>query len=108
MAVSKLHWRSLDGKHVVIQAPKQSGTLFYSYKDTFSTVLMALVDANYCLTVIHVGGLGSNSDGGIFARSKLGKSLEGPNNNLMVPKPCELTNAPEYGKFPFVFVGDEA
>ena len=99
---------SLDGKHVVIQAPKQSGTLFYNYKGTFSIVLMALVDANYCFTVIDVGGLGSNSDGGIFARSKLGKSLEGPNNNLMVPKPCELTNAPEYGKFPFVFVGDEA
>ena len=33
---------------------------------------------------------------------------QGPNNNLVVPKPCELTNAPEYGKFPFIFVGDEA
>jgi hypothetical protein len=41
---------AVDGKHTEIQAPRSSGSLFFNYKNTFSVVLLALVDANYKFT----------------------------------------------------------
>jgi hypothetical protein len=58
---------------VKVQAPPNSGSKFFSYKHSFSVVLLALVDARYKLTVVDTGSYGRNSDGGIFAHSKLGK-----------------------------------
>jgi hypothetical protein len=63
---------AIDGKHIQIQAPHNSGSLFFNYKKTFSVVLLALVDANYKFVIIDVGGYGKSSDGGLFSRSGLG------------------------------------
>ncbi|XP_052409286.1 uncharacterized protein LOC127953950 [Carassius gibelio] len=97
---------AMDGKHIFIQAPANSGSLYFNYKGTFSVVLLALVDADYRFLVVDVGSYGSNSDGGIFANSVLGKALR--NGTLNVPPPSELPGAPELGKVNHVIVADEA
>ncbi|KAL2099475.1 hypothetical protein ACEWY4_003869 [Coilia grayii] len=97
---------ALDGKHVVIQKPAGSGSLFFNYKGTFSIVLLALVDHNYNFIAVDVGAYGSNSDGGIFANSNLGKSLDA--GTLHVPPPAPLPDAPELGSLPYTVVADDA
>jgi hypothetical protein len=42
----------LDGKHIRIVCPTDSGAMFFSYKKYFSVVIQGLVDANCkCVTV---------------------------------------------------------
>ncbi|KAI5725803.1 hypothetical protein M8J77_020358 [Diaphorina citri] len=96
---------ALDGKHVVIQAPCNSGSLYFNYKHTFSIVLLALVDADYNFIAVDIGAYGRNSDKGIFMDdSELGKALE--NGNMNIPTHQELpgTNI----EAPHVIVGDAA
>ena len=97
---------AIDGKHVTIKAPGNSGSLFYNYKGTFSLVLLAIADANLKFIYIDVGAYGKNSDGGIFANSTLGKAVF--ENKLNLPAECILPEAQELGSMPYVFVGDEA
>ncbi|XP_058465563.1 uncharacterized protein LOC131439048 [Malaya genurostris] len=95
---------ALDGKHVTIQAPANSGSLYYNYKKTFSIVLLALVDSHGNFTAVDVGSFGKNSDGGIFAKSRLGVFLE--HNKLSVPADTYLPGTNQLA--PYVIVGDEA
>lgn len=95
---------ALDGKHVVIRAPPNSGSRFYNYKKTFSTVLLAIVDANYKFVVVDVGAYGRNSDGGILSNSKLGQKICSDTINIPQNKCLPNTNQ----DMPHVFVADEA
>lgn len=97
---------AIDGKHVVMRAPGNTGSLYFNYKGTFSTVLLALVDADLKFIAIDVGAYGRNSDGGIFAQSNLGKSLA--LNALNLPEDEVIPNAEQLGKLPYVIVGDAA
>ena len=76
---------AIDGKHVMIRAPPNSNSLFFNYKNYFSIVLLALVDADYRFTFIDVGCYGSNADSGIFKASPLGRAFM--NGNLNIPGP---------------------
>ncbi len=39
--------RAVDWKHVILQAPINSGKQYYNYNQYFSIVLLVLVDADY-------------------------------------------------------------
>ncbi|KAL0151511.1 hypothetical protein M9458_053163 [Cirrhinus mrigala] len=97
---------SIDGKYVVIQAPSNSGSLFYNYKGTFSIVLLAVVDAKYCFRIIDVGSYGKTSDGGTLANSPFGNGLR--NGTLCLPEDTLLPGADHLGPQPHVFIADEA
>lgn len=97
---------AIDGKHVVIQAPASSGSMFYNYKGTFSIVLLAVVDAHYRFRVVDVGAYGRSSDGGTLAASAFGQALR--RGTLNLPPDAPLPGAEDLGPLPYVFVGDEA
>ena len=46
---------ALDGKPVNCKCPPNSGSLYYNYKEFYSVVLMALVDADYKFVLADIG-----------------------------------------------------
>jgi hypothetical protein len=95
---------ALDGKHVVITLPVNSGSHFYNYKNTFSVVLLALVDADYKFIYVDVGTNGRVSDGGVFAKSELARALQDNTWNFPNDQPLPGRNI----RVPFAVVADEA
>ena len=95
---------ALNGKHILIKPPGESGSFYYNYKHTFSIVLLALVDADYKFIYVDIGTNGRVSDGGVFKQSTLGKALE--NSELSIPQPSPLQR---YGvPMPYIIVADDA
>ena len=66
---------AIDGKHIAMDCPRGTGSSYYCFKGYFSTVLMAVCDANYCFSLLDVGNYGSDNDAGILADSKMGKKF---------------------------------
>jgi hypothetical protein len=60
---------AVDGKHIRIFCPSKTGSLFYNYKDFFSTFLLAFVDINYKFIVVDIGSFGKEGDSGILEKS---------------------------------------
>lgn len=95
---------AFDGKHVVIQCPRNSGTDFFNYKGTFSVVLLALVDARYCFTYVNIGCQGRISDGGVFNNSSFFSKLKRGELNLPPDRQLPLSDT----VLPYVFLADSA
>lgn len=95
---------AIDGKHVRVVQPPNSGSMYYNYKNYFSMVLFAMCDANYLFTYIDVGSYGKSSDSGIFKNSKLFEKLS--DGSLGIPPPTPIADSSLH--YPYVVVGDEA
>lgn len=93
-----------DGKHVAIEKPQDSGSLFYNYKGFFSVVLFAVVNANYEFMYIQTGTNGSVHDGAILNSTQFYKKLV--TNELNLPQPSPLPGTET--TVPYVFLGDSA
>lgn len=95
---------AIDGKHVAIKRPPESGSQYYNYKKFYSIVLMATVNANYEFIVADVGTNGRVSDGGVIKNTEFGKAIY--SKSLQIPSPSQLPNSDKI--LPYVFVADNA
>ncbi|XP_041359864.1 uncharacterized protein LOC121376099 [Gigantopelta aegis] len=95
---------ALDGKHVAVRCPPNSGSQYHSYNGSFSVVLLALVDANYLFLWTDVGGFGAMSDSQIFNESELKQCLV--DGTINFPDPNSLPN--DDGDTPYFILADDA
>ncbi|KAL4083667.1 hypothetical protein QTP88_028983 [Uroleucon formosanum] len=94
---------TIDGKHIRIFCPGKSGSSFFKYKDFFSVVLLAIVDANCKFIFVDIGAYGKEGDSGIFTKSSLYKQIQ---TGEYFPRDAKLPNCEK--SLPYVHVGDEA
>jgi len=97
---------AVDGKHITIRKPNDSGPQFFNYKNFSSTVLVAVADADCCFISVEVAAYGSSSDSNVFKNSIFGKLLD--SNKLNSPDPKVLPSDAEGLSMPFMLVSDEA
>lgn len=95
---------SIDGKHVQIVAPENSGSMYFNYKGNFSIVLLGVGDANYNFIYADVGCQGRISDGGVFKFTSLYKKMVQNKLNIPPEKALPSRSTP----VPYVFVADDA
>jgi len=97
---------AIDGKHIRIKCPSDTGTSFHNYKGLiiFSIVLLAVCDAKYCFTMVDLGQYGSNNDSGVLLRSEINKRFQ--DGSLKIPEPSTLEGC-KFDPLPYFMVGDE-
>ncbi|CAN2391161.1 hypothetical protein PRIEUP_LOCUS1200, partial [Pristimantis euphronides] len=91
----------LDGKHVRIARPANSGAYYNNYKGYCSIILTTLVNANYEFLMVDVGRNGQISDGEFLEQTQFINLLQ--NDELQLP-----ANEDTQQNLHFVFIGDEA
>lgn len=93
---------AIDGKHVRICKPWNSGSTYFNYKHFFSIILLAVVNANYEFIYCDVGAEGKNADGGVWEHCRLNKAMK--NGLLQFPPDVDLGHF----KLPCHFIADDA
>jgi hypothetical protein len=95
---------ALDGKHIHIRRPKNTGTEFYNFKKSYSIVLLALADVDAKFTYIDVGANGKAADGGIWRDCSFKECLE--SGTLQIPPAKPLPGRQQ--RVPFIILSDAA
>ena len=80
---------ALDGKHVALKKPKNTGALYHNYKGFFSIVMLALVDGQCKFRWVDVSTAGSLSDVQIFNASQLKRKID--DGSIGFPDPALKT-----------------
>ena len=108
---------AIDGKHVPLINPFNSGSTYFNYKSFFSIVLLALADAEYKFLYVNVGCQGRISDGGVFKNSELYHLLV--NGEINLPDSRQLLHlsslndsflveSKRESEVPYIVVADDA
>lgn len=95
---------TIDGKHINIVKPSNSGPYYYNYKGRFSVILFPIANANYESVKVHSCTNGKVSDGGILNSIGFYEKLKSKSFNFpqpSTPDRCDYS-------LPFTFIGDEA
>lgn len=72
---------AIDGKHICITKPSNSGSLYFNYKKTFSIIILAVVIANY--KFLYTDGVpGAQGDAGVWQNPPPREALEDQSANL--------------------------
>ena len=95
---------ALDGKHVALKKPKNTGALYHNYKEFFSIVMLALVDGQYKFRWVDAGTAGSCSDAQIFNASQLKRRIE--DGRIGFPDPAPITQGGR--DVPYFILADDA
>ena len=95
---------AIDGKHVEIKKPCNSGSTYYNYEGYFSIILLAVVDADYKFLWCNIGAEGSAGDAGVFNGSRLRPAIEEGSLNWPDPEPIRGDDR----DIPYFLVGDDA
>ena len=95
---------ALDGKHVALKKPKNSGALYHHYKGFFSVVMLALVDGQYKSRWVDVGTAGSSSDAEIFNTCHLKRTID--DGSIGFPDPAPITQGGR--DVPYFILADDA
>ncbi|CAH2013705.1 unnamed protein product [Acanthoscelides obtectus] len=83
---------AIDGKHIKIESPINSGSEFYNYKHNFSIILLAVADSEYNFLFADAGTHGRMNDAGVFNDSILYNKIYGSNSNFPEDTPLYLTD----------------
>ena len=67
---------AVDGKHIHITHPPNTGSLYWNYKHFNSIVLLALCDAEYLFLYVDIGAYGKSSNSTIWKNCNLHKLLD--------------------------------
>ena len=78
---------ALDGKHVALKKPKNTGALYHNYKG-YSIVMLVLLDGQYKFRWVDAGTAGSCSDAQIFNASRLKRKIE--DGRIGFPDPAPI------------------
>ena len=79
---------AIDGKHIIIECPKNAGSAYYNYKHFHSIVFLAISNANYCFTFVGIGDYGSTNDTSVLSKSAFGQAFDKGPERLKTPRPC--------------------
>jgi hypothetical protein len=95
---------AIDGKHIALKKPKNSGSLYFNYKGFFSIIMLALVDADYKFLWVEVGTPGSTSDAAVFNDTEFKEAIETGDINFPDAEPLPSDDE----DMPYFIVGDDA
>jgi hypothetical protein len=83
---------AINAKHVRIKSPKNRGSLYFNYKEFYSIVMLAIVDADLKFAATDVGSYGREGDAGIYLKSNFGTKIIYNEFNIPPPQALPQTN----------------